>query len=256
MSEHRLNEQIAELRQERDALSQQVEDYVHQLQVNIQGILTDSELLLIALSRSDLSTAQSDARDLLQKINLLLLTGHNIRPNLGGYEFVKRAVAPLISDSISVFQSLAEARGIEVTFDSLVPIGLSICVSPNHIQHAFHNVLHNAIKYSYERIGPPRTVDITLKVHNAEFVVVKTVNYGVPIDLDELAHITDAGVRGRHAQKKFRTGSGRGLSVVKDIVDKHGGKLAIDSKVVPGGGVTTVQLYLPLLCGPKREAVR
>src|SRR5262249_541385 len=146
---------------------------------------------------------------------------------------------------IDNFTALARSRGIDIALADLFPDDCFAEVSRNHFQHAFYNVLHNAIKYSYARQNRPRVVHVLMRQYSSHYFMIKIENYGVPIDKDELAHLIENGYRGRHAQERFRTGSGRGLFIVASMVERHRGRLQIDSKSVAGGaGLTTVSMFL------------
>src|SRR6266849_691576 len=98
-----LERELHRLRQAQSQLDEQLEDYVHHIQVNLQGILTDAELLAIGLEDTGLSRCYGDAADILQKVLLLINTSNNIRPNLGALEFVKVAASRMIESVIKTF---------------------------------------------------------------------------------------------------------------------------------------------------------
>jgi signal transduction histidine kinase len=237
---------IEDLREQIGKLEVQIEVFAHNIQVNIQGILSDAEVLQLALEKGRHELAQKDAEDLVQKVVFLLLTSNNIRPNLGDYEYRRTSVKQIVETGIDSFSSLAAERGITVSFVCLFEDGPFAEISRNHFQQAFYNILHNAIKYSYSRQNRPRTVDILLRPHNREYFVLKITNYGVPIDPDEVTRLAANGYRGRHSQQRFRTGSGRGLFIASSVIDQHLGRLLIEPKKVRGGAcVTTVSIFMP-----------
>lgn len=242
-----LEREIHRLREKQSNLEEQLEDYVHHIQVNMQGLLTDAELLVVSLEDTGLDRCYGDASDILQKVLILINTSNNIRPNLGALEFVRVGASRMVESAIKTFLSLASSRGIEIVYNNTYEEEVHINASPNHLHHALSNILHNAVKYSY--LGRPkrRTVDVTMSRHSDAFLQIKVVNYGVPIDPDEVAHLGNAGFRGRHASDRFRTGSGRGLFATKNILEQHKGRIEITSTPMPGGaGVTVVKIFLPI----------
>ena len=59
---------------------------------------------------------------------------------------------------------------------------------------------------------------------------------GVGIDATEIPHIFERFYRGSRANEARGSGSGLGLAIVKSIVDMHGGRIAVESRV--GAGTT------------------
>lgn len=98
----------------------------------------------------------------------------------------------------------------------------------------FNNVLDNALKYSH------REVVVTLERVNGE-AVVQITDYGIGIPEDELGRVTAAMFRARNASHV--SGAGLGLSLVKRVMDAHGGSFNIDS--APDRG-TTCTLTFPV----------
>jgi signal transduction histidine kinase len=73
---------------------------------------------------------------------------------------------------------------------------------------------------------------------------------GVGIDARELPRIFERFYRGSEANEARGSGSGLGLAIVKSIVDMHGGRISVESRV---GAGTTFVVALPR--DPRTEAV-
>lgn len=102
--------------------------------------------------------------------------------------------------------------------------------------HAIGNVLDNAIKYSLE--GGVITVEILLDQNKA---VLKIIDEGIGIQKDELLLVQERFYRGGNSN--IAKGSGLGLSLCREIVEKFDGKVILESEVGVG---TTVLVLLPL----------
>ena len=109
------------------------------------------------------------------------------------------------------------------------------------LQSVVRNLISNAMKFSGERgeirlsaraVGSGRTREIELCVEDS----------GPGIDAAELSHVFEPFFRGRAARTAQAEGSGLGLSLVKEIIDAHGGRIDVDAN--PGDG-TTFRVYLP-----------
>ena len=112
------------------------------------------------------------------------------------------------------------------------------------MEQVFLNLFSNAVKYS-----PPRTrIDIVLKSTDQNVIVeVHDQGFGIPREaitriFDKFYRVTD------DENVREVTGSGLGLSLVKQIVDMHGGHLEVDSQVGKGSVFT---VYLPRLSGKR-----
>jgi two-component system phosphate regulon sensor histidine kinase PhoR len=102
------------------------------------------------------------------------------------------------------------------------------------------NLLDNAIKYT----EPRRRITLGLKIekHNAVITVADT---GRGIPAEDLPHIFERFYRrSGKTSDRSATGFGLGLSIVKWIVDAHGGKIEAESEM---GSGTTFTVKLPLL---------
>jgi two-component system OmpR family sensor kinase len=100
---------------------------------------------------------------------------------------------------------------------------------------AFHNLVDNALKFS----GDEATIEIRAFEDGAD-VVVEVADTGPGVPPEELPHLGEELYRGSGAVGV--EGSGLGLALVRAIVGRHGGRLAIRSR--PGRG-TVVTVRLP-----------
>jgi len=99
------------------------------------------------------------------------------------------------------------------------------------LRSAFQNVIGNAVKYS--RPGGAIDVDLTA---DESAIRLRVADHGIGIDRDELSKIFKPFFRGRRALDAQVRGTGVGLSVVRHVVDAHGGTIQVESE--PGEGTT------------------
>ena len=152
---------------------------------------------------------------------------------------MEKATAPCNLETIAQsimgeFDMLAENKGIELSLDKQGEIP-AVSGDPNQLQRALRNLVENAIKYT-ESGGQVR---ITLKssVHNASMAVIDT---GEGISKEDLARIFEPFYRSE--QHQGVNGSGLGLTMVKSIVEAHGGSVSARSQLGDG---TTFTVTLP-----------
>jgi cell cycle sensor histidine kinase DivJ len=110
------------------------------------------------------------------------------------------------------------------------------------------NLLSNAIKFT----GRGGRVTVTTLRDDAT-IVVRVEDNGVGIDPDDLPRLGDPFFQARGSYDRRHDGAGLGLSIVKGLVDLHGGTLDIRSNRDVG---TTVTVRLPLDCEPLRPRGR
>ncbi len=99
---------------------------------------------------------------------------------------------------------------------------------------AVYNLLDNAVKYSQ----PGATIEVRGR-ENGRFAMVEVADTGPGIKADELPHVWEELYRGQLGRGV--PGSGLGLAMVRAVIERHGGMVALDSKI-DQGTVVTVQL--------------
>jgi two-component system sensor histidine kinase VicK len=106
------------------------------------------------------------------------------------------------------------------------------------MQQVLYNLVDNAIKFS----GKSKQIDISL-IPGDNDIEFRVKDYGLGIPLKEKERIFDRFFRGDESQRLGIKGSGIGLTIVKQIVEAHGGTIAIESEVGKG---SRVMVRLPL----------
>lgn len=105
------------------------------------------------------------------------------------------------------------------------------------------NLLTNALKYT------PATGEITVDARREpDGAVLRVVDTGTGIEPAALARVFDYFYRGEDPQTRAKGGLGIGLSLVKDLVELHGGRIEATSEGAGRG--TTVSVRIPALAGP------
>ena len=118
-----------------------------------------------------------------------------------------------------------------------------------HLHRAVVNIVSNAIKFS--RPGGVITISCALD-QGAGRVLVTCQDRGIGIPADDQGQLFTRFYRASNATEQAIPGTGLGLTIVKQIVEDHGGELRLTS--VEGEG-TTVVMDLPLLAGAPTPAV-
>jgi len=109
------------------------------------------------------------------------------------------------------------------------------------LKSALQNLFANALKYS----GEDQSLSVSAtETENGDgrAVEIRIEDRGPGIPSSELPHIFEPFYRGRVAREEQIEGSGIGLSLVKHVVDAHGGTIRVTS---PEGGGSRFTLFLP-----------
>lgn len=111
----------------------------------------------------------------------------------------------------------------------------TITADGNLLARLFDNLINNAIKYGAEG----KKVHVSV-VAEEEIVTISVTNYGHVIPADELPLIFNKFYRVEQSRSTSTGGTGLGLAIAKNIVDMHGGTIAVASDL--NGTVFTVKL--------------
>jgi two-component system phosphate regulon sensor histidine kinase PhoR len=150
---------------------------------------------------------------------------------------------PLLEQALAGGRRDAEARHSELVRE-IAPDLPAIAADPGQILQLLDNLLTNALRY-----GEPGT-PVTLAAEAEDGMVhVAVADRGEGIPPEHLARVTERFYRVDTSRSRSIGGTGLGLSIVKHIVERHRGRLTIESR--PGAG-TTVHVRLPI-AGPMSQ---
>lgn len=139
--------------------------------------------------------------------------------------------------ALTYFDDCAEDLSLELKnkkFDfgyyNYVDSEIKIIADPEQISRVIHNIINNSVKYMDKEQGR-----INLRVKDVgDFVQVELEDNGKGIDAKDLPNIFDRFYRTDASRNSSKGGSGIGLSIVKKIVEEHGGKIWATSKPETG----------------------
>jgi signal transduction histidine kinase len=158
------------------------------------------------------------------------------------YEFRRVAVADVIERSLvnSRFSLANSSSWIERKIQSQMP---DVMADPEALGQAIQNLINNAIKYSGNH-SPIKILATTADSQNGLELQITVKDQGSGISPDDLPHIFDPFYRGREARAAQIPGSGLGLSLVKRIIEAHGGSVSVTTSTDRGSSFT---LHLPVV---------
>lgn len=161
-------------------------------------------------------------------------------------------VADILDDAQSFLQPLAKQRDITLQFEAINQTVLAY-VDRERVMRVLSNLVGNAIKFS------PKHSRIAVKVKaDAQFVNISVVDSGPQIPDGQMAKIFENFWQARRGSEK---GAGVGLTVVKTIIEAHGGTVKVDHNLQNGNTFTfslsrrrpaNVQIKKPVTSGVRR----
>jgi len=130
----------------------------------------------------------------------------------------------------------AEGRGIEVEVD--LPDSAPVAGIPADLEAVVKNLISNAVKYN--RDGG--SVRVTLRTENAARVL-RVEDTGIGMRQQDLPRVFERFYRVDTARSRATGGTGLGLSIVRHAVERHGGRVQVESTLGEG---STFTVTLPL----------
>jgi signal transduction histidine kinase len=213
-----------------------LDNVAHDLRTPMARLRATAESALNSTDPATLREALADCLEESDRVIAMLNTLMDISEAETGTMALRREptnLADLVQQSVDLYEDLAEQRGL--TIESASDDELIIAVDRNRMRQVVANLLDNAVKYS----PPGGAIRIEARRDGAD-AVLSVSDTGAGIPADELPRIWDRLYRGDKSRSE--RGLGLGLSLVKAIVEAHGGRVAVTS--APGNG-SRFDLTLP-----------
>ena len=145
------------------------------------------------------------------------------------YTFSKLNVEDYFSDCAEEVGLELETRGIQLCYANYVDSDVQVIADGEQIRRVIHNIISNAIKYMDRGKGMKGIIQIRVK-DVGDFVQVEIEDNGKGIAAKDLPYIFDRFYRTDVSRNSAKEGSGIGLSIVRKILEDHGGKVWATSR--------------------------
>ena len=142
------------------------------------------------------------------------------------YTFTKINVAQYFKDCIEEVGLDMEARGIELGYFNYVDEDVVVIADAEQMKRVINNIISNSIKYLDKKKG---IINIRIK-DVGDFIQVEIEDNGKGIAAKDLPNIFDRFYRTDSSRNSSQGGSGIGLSIVRKIIEDHGGQIWATSK--------------------------
>jgi two-component system phosphate regulon sensor histidine kinase PhoR len=144
----------------------------------------------------------------------------------------------IVRQVIDGLQPLARERGVAISCE-LPREAHMVRGDRDELIRVFENIVENGLKYG----ASGKRVDINLHIDDTRNIAVAVRDYGPGIDPLHVPRLTERFYRVDIAESRAQGGTGLGLALVKHILNRHRGRLLIDSQLGEGA---TFTVLLPL----------
>ena len=149
------------------------------------------------------------------------------------------ALSDIVTTAVETSQPLLDAHAHRFTLE-LPDEPIVLDIDPLRVAQVLSNLLNHAAKYT------PAGGKVILRAQrDGDNLRLSVIDNGAGIDLRQQSQIFDLFTQCEHTRDQSRGGLGIGLTLVRDLVQLHGGRVSVHSKGVGEGSEFVVELPLP-----------
>lgn len=234
MADHTEHRRVEELRRNF------VVNASHELKTPATSIQALTEALQVAIEGSSprtpalLARLQEESERLVRLVHDLLDLRRLEDP--GPLERVPVDLVTLVRQALVDLAPVAAEAEVELVAD--LPDTARLAGVPEDLHQAIQNLLSNAVRYNQ----PGGRVDVTLRRDRGDHVL-EVRDTGIGIPQRDLQRVFERFYRVDVARSRERGGTGLGLSLVRHAVERHGGRVSVESLLGTG---STFTVHLPI----------
>lgn len=172
-----------------------------------------------------IKTIYNKANDMDRLINELT-TYSGIDSNKIPYHFHVINIADYFEDCVEEVGLDLDSKNITLNYTNLAPSDTSIVADPEQLKKVINNIISNSVKYMGHDKG---VIDIRI-LDEGESVRIEIEDDGKGIPAKDIGNIFERFYRTDASRNSMQGGSGIGLSIVKKIIEDHGGYVWATSK--------------------------
>lgn len=231
-------DKLQEMLRQKDALFSVI---AHDLRTPIHNFIYFSDFLfdryeeLNTENREKLRLQMSNSAKRLNELLENLLTWSRFQRGQIVPNFRQTKMYEVLHKSIQALEDVAKSKEISINVDCSSEIYTTF--DENMMAAVFRNLLTNAIKFSYRG----SKIDIKVEVNNKN-IITSITDYGKGIHPDIIPHLFEIGSKIGTIGTEGEPSSGVGLTICKDFIDIHNGKIEVQSELEKG---STFKIYLP-----------
>ena len=172
-----------------------------------------------------LKTIYNKACDMQKLINELTIYS-NVENNRIKYNFHRINLSDYFGDCIEEVGLDLENKGVVLDYSNLVDPDTLIVADPEQLRKVINNIISNSVKYMDKTA---KRIDIRI-LDEVDAIRVEIEDNGRGIAAKDLSRVFDRFYRTDASRNSLQGGSGIGLSIVKKIIEDHGGYIWATSK--------------------------
>jgi signal transduction histidine kinase len=235
----RLEESVAIIRRDRDRSRDFLADVSHELRTPIAALRMFNELLQEhgeqdPAARTEFLESTAQQLDRLDWLAQNLLELSKLDSGLVLLDLRPDDLRAAVESAVEQAGPAAERRDVRLEL-ALPDSPIRIRHDPLRVGQVVANLVANAIKFT----APGGSVSVAASP-DPEGARIEVSDTGVGIEQSELPRIFERFYRGSRANEARGSGSGLGLAIVRSIVDMHGGKVTVESRLGAGSRFTVV----------------
>lgn len=233
-----VNQQLRKSNEDKDRLFSII---AHDLKSPLSGLMTSTQLLsedIKLFSEQDIAHLAVELHTSTRNVMALLEDLMQwARMEQGNLEFVRKSsdLSELANISLRSAQGVADQKSISITID--IPHNMMAMIDKPMINTVIRNLLFNAVKFT------PRDGEVLVTARQeGDVIQVAVKDSGIGINKERLSNLFAISKDNRQLGTEGEKGTGLGLVICKQFIEKHGGRIWVESEQGQG---TTVYFTLP-----------
>ena len=194
--------------------------------------------VFLGLTRIMVEDLPSLKLDEIQKIALTLRNSasnlYRLLENLLAWATIKQGIIPfnpeilhllsVVEESITTVIEPASNKGIELTFD--IPAGLEVYADSNILHTVLRNLISNALKFTHKG----GKICVSAKIKGDKCVEISIKDSGIGMSSTMIDSLFQLDVQSGRSGTEGEPTTGLGLILCEEFIEKHGGKIRIESE--------------------------
>jgi signal transduction histidine kinase len=236
----RLTQTLDELRRAFEREKQAVADISHELRTPVAALLTTLDVTLRKpRSAEQYKATLEECRAIGKQLSKLVervMTLASLDAGLDRAHYGPVDLADLATGCGTVIRPLAGAQELTLSLD--IDPAAEVVTDPDKVREVVMNLLHNAVEYN----RPGGDVSLAVRPTAGGGAVIEVRDTGIGMTPDVAGRIFERFYRADPSRHATGVHAGLGLSIVREYLDRLGGKVTVESE--PGSG-STFRVILP-----------
>ncbi len=221
------NEELLKVNAEKDKFFSII---AHDLRSPLSSFLGFTELMVEDLPNMKLENLQEMAVSMQSTAESLyrllenLLQWAKIQRGMVTYDPEVFSLLKIVNESLTMVQELVQRKNITIHCD--IPAGLEVFVDSNILQTVLRNLISNAAKFTCKG----GSISLAAKASDSQQIEVSVSDTGIGMSPEMLNHLFEINNKLNHKGTEGEQSSGLGLILCKELVEKLGGRIWVESQ--------------------------